>query len=159
MPASVAEMLRVMKPDGEIRLAPCRKLLTSGSAKDLSHCGFEVTYEEKEKGGPIAIIRAGENIKDDPVLKGLSLEIFKKLVGVEDKVGSTGRSKKSKAEIILLGKHLNVAFEHTWSCYRGEEKACGHCDSCTLRLKGFQEAEMKDPLHYQTYPQWYNTKP
>ena len=60
----------------------------------------------------------------------------------------------TKAEIIKTGVKLNVPFAKTWSCYRGDVKACGHCDSCLLRLKGFQEAEVKDPIPYKTIPEW-----
>ncbi len=56
----------------------------------------------------------------------------------------------SKKEIILLGNKLGVPFQLTHSCYRGGEKACGHCDSCKLRLKGFKEAGLKDPVTYMT---------
>jgi 7-cyano-7-deazaguanine synthase len=61
----------------------------------------------------------------------------------------------TKAEIIRLGHELSVPFELTWSCYRGGEKACGRCDSCILRLKGFMEAGFEDPLTYETLPDWY----
>jgi 7-cyano-7-deazaguanine synthase len=61
----------------------------------------------------------------------------------------------TKAEIIRLGHELGVPFELTWSCYRGGEKACGRCDSCILRLKGFMEAGFEDPLTYETLPDWY----
>jgi len=56
----------------------------------------------------------------------------------------------TKAEIIKKGVTLNVPFSNTWSCYRGNGKACGRCDSCRLRLKGFKEAGEKDPLLYVT---------
>jgi len=58
----------------------------------------------------------------------------------------------SKAEIIKEGVKLNVPFTTTWSCYRGDAEACGRCDSCRLRLKGFQEAKIKDPISYTTIP-------
>jgi 7-cyano-7-deazaguanine synthase len=58
----------------------------------------------------------------------------------------------TKAQIIKIGLKLNVPFKNTWSCYRGENRACGHCDSCLLRLKGFQEAKVKDPISYKTIP-------
>jgi 7-cyano-7-deazaguanine synthase len=58
----------------------------------------------------------------------------------------------SKAEIIKTGVKLNVPFTKTWSCYRGDDKACGRCDSCRLRLKGFHEAKVKDPIPYKTIP-------
>jgi 7-cyano-7-deazaguanine synthase len=56
----------------------------------------------------------------------------------------------TKGEIVKRGVWLNVPFSKTWSCYRGEAIACGRCDSCLLRLKGFQEAHVDDPLPYAT---------
>lgn len=53
-----------------------------------------------------------------------------------------------KAEIIRWGKELNAPFELSWSCYRREDKACGTCDSCVLRLRAFREAGMTDPIPY-----------
>jgi len=61
----------------------------------------------------------------------------------------------SKADIVKTGVALRVPFEKTWSCYRGGTKACGKCDSCLLRLKGFQVAGVQDPLDYMTVPSWY----
>ncbi|MEM4258633.1 MAG: 7-cyano-7-deazaguanine synthase QueC [Candidatus Thermoplasmatota archaeon] len=55
----------------------------------------------------------------------------------------------TKAEIIKKGLQLGVPFEHTWSCYKGGTKACGRCDSCVLRLQGFHQAKINDPLPYQ----------
>ncbi len=54
----------------------------------------------------------------------------------------------TKAQIVKKGTQLQVPFSKTWSCYRGGTKACGRCDSCRLRLKGFQEAHQKDPIPY-----------
>ncbi|MDH3383717.1 MAG: 7-cyano-7-deazaguanine synthase, partial [Deltaproteobacteria bacterium] len=54
--------------------------------------------------------------------------------------------------IVLIGKSLGVPFEHTWSCYRDGEKACGRCDSCALRQKAFDEAGVPDPLAYEVRP-------
>ena len=64
----------------------------------------------------------------------------------------------SKTEIIKKGKVLNAPLELTWSCYKGEKKPCGRCDSCLLRLKGFQDAGIPDPLRYAEYPLWYTLK-
>jgi 7-cyano-7-deazaguanine synthase len=61
----------------------------------------------------------------------------------------------SKAEIIKKGYELNISFEKTWSCYKGNIKPCGKCESCLLRLKGFKEAKVKDPLKYEILPDWY----
>jgi 7-cyano-7-deazaguanine synthase len=62
---------------------------------------------------------------------------------------------RRKREIVQLALQLGVPVELTWSCYQGEEVACGLCDSCRLRLKGFAEAGVPDPLPYRAYPEWY----
>ncbi len=61
----------------------------------------------------------------------------------------------TKGEIIKTGRSLKVPYELTTSCYLGGEKACGKCDSCLLRLKGFMEAGIPDPIPYETYPEFY----
>ncbi|HEX6803556.1 MAG TPA: 7-cyano-7-deazaguanine synthase QueC [Terriglobales bacterium] len=53
-----------------------------------------------------------------------------------------------KSEIVRLGLELNAPFDLTWSCYSREDRACGVCDSCVLRLRAFQEAGATDPLPY-----------
>ncbi len=54
----------------------------------------------------------------------------------------------SKASIVKKGIGLKVPFELSWSCYGESRKACGICDSCQLRLKGFKIAKKEDPLPY-----------
>jgi 7-cyano-7-deazaguanine synthase len=56
----------------------------------------------------------------------------------------------SKAEIVRQGLALGVPFERTWSCYQAEESACGACESCRLRLRGFAGAGARDPIPYRT---------
>lgn len=53
-----------------------------------------------------------------------------------------------KAEIIRRGLELKAPLELTWSCYQAEERACGRCDSCALRLRAFREAGAVDPIPY-----------
>ena len=55
----------------------------------------------------------------------------------------------NKKGIVEKGVELKVPFHLTWSCYKEEEIACGHCDSCLLRLRGFQQAKLHDPLSYK----------
>ena len=55
----------------------------------------------------------------------------------------------SKSQIVQKSLELSVPLELTWSCYKNEDKACGVCDSCRLRLKGFAEANAKDPIFYE----------
>ena len=54
----------------------------------------------------------------------------------------------SKKDIVILGEQLAAPLHLTHSCYRGGEIACGTCDSCVLRLKGFAEAGIPDPITY-----------
>ena len=54
----------------------------------------------------------------------------------------------SKGEIVRLGTKLSAPYELTTSCYRGGAEACGVCDSCVLRLRGFAEAGRRDPIPY-----------
>jgi len=55
----------------------------------------------------------------------------------------------SKAQIVEKSLELNVALHLTWSCYKSENKACGVCDSCRLRLNGFKLAGVTDPIDYE----------
>jgi 7-cyano-7-deazaguanine synthase len=54
-----------------------------------------------------------------------------------------------KRDIVLKGQELKVPFALSWSCYKSSDKACGQCDSCALRLRGFKEAGINDPIDYQ----------
>jgi 7-cyano-7-deazaguanine synthase len=54
----------------------------------------------------------------------------------------------TKAEIVKKGIELNAPLHLSWSCYRNEDLACGTCDSCTLRLRGFHGAGVEDPIRY-----------
>jgi 7-cyano-7-deazaguanine synthase len=53
-----------------------------------------------------------------------------------------------KSDIVRKGQELKAPLHLTWSCYQEEEKACGRCDSCLLRLRGFEEARVPDPIPY-----------
>ena len=60
----------------------------------------------------------------------------------------------SKKEIIKWGTELDVSFRNTWTCYKGEDKACGECTACSSRLQGFIDAGIKDPLTYSKFIPW-----
>jgi 7-cyano-7-deazaguanine synthase len=86
------------------------------------------------------------------------IEAFQRLANLATKAGVEGRHfqihtpliELSKADIIRKGIELSVDFSLTHSCYdpTPEGLACGECDSCLLRLKGFREAGIKDPIRY-----------
>ena len=84
---------------------------------------------------------------------------FERMANLATKTGVEGRTriqihtpliKLSKSEIIKLGRELGVDFGLTHSCYDpdGRGRPCGLCDSCRLRLKGFADAGLEDPLQY-----------
>ena len=87
------------------------------------------------------------------------IEAFKKVADLGTKAGIEGRRfqihtpliKLSKADIVRKGIELGVDFSLTHSCYDPSSNglACGECDSCLLRLKGFHEAGIKDPVRYE----------
>jgi len=84
------------------------------------------------------------------------LESFSQMLGKGTRDGAGGKTfhieapllRMTKKEIVQLGASLQVPFELTWSCYKGGDAPCGHCDSCILRRKGFEEAAIADPLSY-----------
>ncbi len=53
-----------------------------------------------------------------------------------------------KHDIVRLGVELGAPFNVTWSCYQGQQQACGVCESCVLRLRAFAEAGVADPIPY-----------
>lgn len=59
-----------------------------------------------------------------------------------------------KSKIVKKGAELNVPFELSWSCYDNNDIACGECDSCALRLRGFQLAGINDPIQYKKIPDY-----
>ena len=85
---------------------------------------------------------------------------FEQLAGLATKAGVEGRLKftvhaplvrMTKAQIIRRGSELGVDYGLTHSCYdpADDGRSCGRCDACRLRLKGFADAGLKDPLEYE----------
>jgi len=87
------------------------------------------------------------------------ISAFRQMANLATKSGVEGREvnihtpliKMSKAETILTGLELGVDYGQTISCYQADDsgRACGYCDSCTLRKKGFTEAHIPDPTRYR----------
>lgn len=81
-------------------------------------------------------------------------EAFEKTIEVGTKPDTSIKIKTpiihlSKAEIVKKGLELNAPLSLSWSCYRSEDLACGTCDSCALRLRGFKLAGETDPISYK----------
>ncbi len=64
----------------------------------------------------------------------------------------------TKEAIVRRGLELNAPLHLTWSCYQREDLACGVCDSCALRLRGFQRAGIEDPIPYAVRPDYGNSR-
>jgi 7-cyano-7-deazaguanine synthase len=87
------------------------------------------------------------------------IQAFEQMANLATKAGVEGKSRikihtpllyMTKGEIIRAGARLGVDYGLTWSCYdpQPDGRACGRCDSCQLRLKGFSEAGLADPIEY-----------
>src|SRR5690606_6362334 len=87
------------------------------------------------------------------------IQAFEKMANLATKAGVEGHPIRirtplidmTKAEIIRTGTALGVDYSQTVSCYQADEegKACGQCDSCRLRKKGFEDAGVEDPTSYR----------
>lgn len=60
----------------------------------------------------------------------------------------------SKGEIVKKGLEIGAPLDLTWSCYQNEDEACGVCDSCAFRLRGFAQAGVDDPIMYKVRPKY-----
>ena len=87
------------------------------------------------------------------------IQAYQKMANLATQTGVEGKTKltictplidKTKAEIIKIGTDLGVDYSLTLSCYDPDShgRACGRCDSCQLRKRGFKEAGIPDPTHY-----------
>ena len=88
----------------------------------------------------VALIAKGEFAAE--VKPGANIEIDTPVIGIK------------KDEIVRKGVELGAPLDRTWSCYQDEEIACGVCDSCALRLRGFQKAGIPDPIPYRSRPSY-----
>jgi len=83
-------------------------------------------------------------------------EAFNRLIQAGTKLGNirikTPLIALKKLEIVKLGLELNAPFELTWSCYSREDRACGICESCALRLRAFKAVGTTDPIPYLASP-------
>lgn len=119
-------------------------------ARNIIFLSFALSYAEVIGAGAIFI---GANARDFSGYPDCRPEFYRAFKGAA-KAGLKNKHiqictpllYKSKAEIIELGHKLGVPYQWTWSCYRGEERPCGVCDSCRFRAKGFHEAGLRDPL-------------
>ncbi|MEW6009004.1 MAG: 7-cyano-7-deazaguanine synthase QueC [Candidatus Omnitrophota bacterium] len=123
-------------------------------ARNLIFLSIATSFAESIKADNIFIGANAIDFSGYPDCRPKFYRILNQLIKTGTKAGVEGRPikiltpliKKSKKEIIRLGRKLNVPYELTWSCYKGGKRPCGVCESCFLRKKGFNEAGLKDSL-------------
>lgn len=126
-------------------------------ARNLIFLAYALAYAESIGAATIFIGANARDYSGYPDCRPEFYKAFQEVAKVGTKKGVEGKAIEikyplinlSKAEIIKKGLSLRVPYEFTWSCYKGKKKHCGKCDSCLLRLKGFREAGVKDPVEYE----------
>jgi 7-cyano-7-deazaguanine synthase len=126
-----------------------------GSAIPITYVPFRnahflavaVSWAEAMGAGAVYIGAVAEDSSGYPDCRAEYYEVFQKLV-TEIRIETPVITLK-KSEIIRRGIELGAPLHLTWSCYQGEDRACGVCDSCLLRLKAFAEAGVADPIPYR----------
>jgi len=131
--------------------------ITYVPARNTIFLSIAMGYAEVMKADEIWIGANQLDYSGYPDCREEFLAAFQYLANLATKRGVEGHTlrvvapllKLSKAQIIKEGMKLKVPYQLTWSCYQGEDKACGICDSCKLRLAGFKEAGSSDPIPYR----------
>ncbi len=126
------------------------------NANILSAC---VSWAEVLNASKIFIGAVYEDSSGYPDCRPSFFDAFEKMIDEGTKTSTkikieTPIINLSKAEIVKLGIKLNAPLNLTWSCYQNEDEACGVCDSCALRLRGFQIAGIQDPIKYKVRPEY-----
>lgn len=110
-----------------------------------------VSYAEANDCDAVFVGAHSEDYSGYPDCRPEFFDAFEAMVDVGTKPDTTISLEvpfvhDSKTDIARRGLELGVPFEHTWSCYRAEEPACGTCDSCAFRLQAFQNLGERDPI-------------
>ena len=122
--------------------------------RNANMLAIAVSWAEVLGAGSIYIGAVAEDSSGYPDCRPEFFEAFQKTIDVGTKPDTkieirTPIIHLSKAEIVKKGIELKAPLELTWSCYRSEDVACGTCDSCALRLRGFERAGIIDPIAYR----------
>lgn len=127
------------------------------NANILSAC---VSWAEVLKAASVFIGAVYEDSSGYPDCRPEFFSAFEKMIELGTKPDTKIKIETpvihfSKAEIVRKGIELTAPLHLTWSCYQNEEIACGICDSCALRLRGFQQAGVEDPIPYKQKPNYF----
>ncbi|SDQ52256.1 7-cyano-7-deazaguanine synthase QueC [Natronobacterium texcoconense] len=118
-----------------------------------------VSYAEANDCEAVFIGAHSEDFSGYPDCRPEFFEAFEQVVDVgtkpETEIGIEAPFVDwSKTDIAERGVELEVPYEHTWSCYRENEPACGTCDACAFRLQAFQRLGVCDPIEYAERPSY-----
>lgn len=149
--------MKIAVPENELGAAG-----THGSSIPVTYVPFRnahflsvaVSWAEAIGAGAIYIGAVAEDSSGYPDCRAEYYQVFQELVRVGTRPETeieiaTPVIRMKKSEIIRRGIELGAPLHLTWSCYQNEDRACGVCDSCSLRLKAFAEAGMTDPIPYR----------
>lgn len=149
--------VNIAVPAGEINAATVP--VTYVPARNLIFLSYALGYAEVTGAERIYIGVNALDYSGYPDCRPEFIALFQQLANYSTKA-TTEDGKKilietplidlTKKDIVLLGDKLGAPLHLTTSCYEGQDKACGRCDSCLLRLKGFAEAGRVDPILYHT---------
>ena len=121
--------------------------------RNANMLSIATSWAEVLGAGAIYIGAVAEDSSGYPDCRPVFYEAFQKAIDAGTKPEThiqirTPIIHLTKAEIVKKGIELNAPLHLSWSCYRNEDLACGTCDSCALRLRGFEQAGVKDPIPY-----------
>jgi 7-cyano-7-deazaguanine synthase len=135
-------------------------------ARNIIFLAIALSYAEATRANAVFIGATATDYSGYPDCRPEFINAFQKLSNIATKKGLENKPIKiiapllalTKSQIIKKGLKLKVPLYKTWSCYMGSKNACGRCDSCLLRLKGFKELGASDPIKYKYLPDWYIKK-
>ena len=112
------------------------------------------SFAEARSADAIFIGVQSQDYSGYPDCRPRFIEAFQQLVdtGTRDETRITIMApflEMTKRDILALGMTLRVPYEHTWSCYQNEERACGVCGACHFRRAAFREPAIQDPIPYE----------
>ncbi|MBU1906208.1 MAG: 7-cyano-7-deazaguanine synthase QueC [Candidatus Omnitrophica bacterium] len=145
------------KLPSSVRVSKCQSVREIPStyvpARNIIFLSFALSYAESIRAEAIFIGAHTQDYSGYPDCRPEFYRAYDKVIACGTRAGvekkpikvETPLINKNKAQIIRLGRRLDVPFELTWSCYRGGRRQCGRCESCYYRAKGFREAGILDP--------------
>ncbi|MEW6194021.1 MAG: 7-cyano-7-deazaguanine synthase QueC [Bacteroidota bacterium] len=127
------------------------------NANILSAC---TSYAESVGAEAIFIGAVYEDASGYPDCRPDFYDAFQKVVDIGTKPETNIKIETpiihlTKYKIVKKGVELKAPLHLTWSCYQSEDEACGVCDSCAFRLRGFQQAGVDDPIPYKVKPEYF----